>query len=77
MLHFLIRIIFSEIFDFKPAKWPGKIKLDPNKACDVKSGTEVILLVSICYKSLLFGAAYECKLPSRCVVFGCSDTPDP
>ena len=45
-----------------------------------KSGTEVILLVSICYESLLFGAAhehkYECKMPSLCVVFGCSNTPD-
>ena len=84
MLHFPIRRIFSEIFDFKPAnfqKWPGKIRLDPIKARDVKSGTEVILLVSICYKSLLFGAAYEhkyeCKMPSLCVVFGCSNTPDP
>ena len=81
---FPIRKIFSEIFDFKPAnfqKWSGKIRLGANKACDVKSGTEVILLVSICYKSLLFRAAherkYECKMPSHCVVFGCSNTPDP
>ena len=39
------------------------------------------MLVSICYKSLLFGAAYEheyeCKMPSLCVVFGCCNTPDP
>ena len=86
MLHFPIRKIFSEIFDFKPAnfqKWPGKIRLGPNKARDVKSGTEVILLVSICYKSILFGAAYEhkydyeCKIPSPCIVLGCSNTPDP
>ena len=84
MLHFPIRKIFSQIFDFKPAnfqKWPGKIRLSPNKARDVKSGTEVILQVSICYKSILFGAAYEhkyeCKIPSLCVVFGCSNTPDP
>ena len=84
MLHFPFRKIFSEIFDFKPAnfqKWPGKIRLSPNKARDVKSGTEVILLVSICYKSILFGAAYEhkyeCKIPSLCVVFGCSNTPGP
>ena len=84
MLHFPIRKIFSEIFDFKPAnfqKWPGKIRLSPNNARDVKSGTEVILLVSICYKSILFGAAYEhkyeCKIPSLCVVFGCSNTLDP
>ena len=84
MLHFPIRKIFSEIFDFKPAnfqKWLGKIRLGPNKARDVKSGTEVILLVSICYKSILFGAAYEhkyeCKMPSLCIVFGCSNTSDP
>ena len=84
MLHFPIRKIFSEIFDFKPAnfqKWSGKIRLGPNKARDVKSGTEVILLVSICHKSLLFVAAYEhkheCKMLSICVVFGCSNTPDP
>ena len=86
MLHFPIRKIFSEIFDFKPAnfqKWPGKIRLGPNKSRDVKSGTEVILLVSICYKSILFGAAYEhkydyeCKIPSPCIVLGCSNTPDP
>ena len=83
MLHFPIRKIFSEIFDFKPAnfqKWPGKTKLGPNKVRDVISGTEVILLVSICYKSILFSAAYEhkyeCKMPSLCVVFGCSNTPD-
>ena len=84
MLHFPIRKIFSEIFDFKPAnfqKWPGKIRLSPNIARDVKSGTEVILLVSICHKSILFGAAYEhkyeCRIPSLCVVFGCSNIPDP
>ena len=31
--------------------------------------------------AILFGAAYEhkykCKMPSLCVVFGCSNTPDP
>ena len=44
-------------------KRPEKIRLGPSKA--------------ICYKSLLFGAAYECKMLLRCVVFGCSDTPKP
>ena len=53
------------------------MRLGSKKACDVKSGTEVIVLVLICYKSLLFGQAYDCKMPSRCVVFGCSNTPDP
>ena len=77
MLHFPIRKIFSEIFHFKSAnfqKWPGKIRLGLDKARDIKSGTEVILLVSICYKSLLSGAAYEhkyeCKMPSLCAVLG-------
>ena len=72
---FAIQKIFSEIFDFiNPPILKSGPGLGPNKARDVKLGTEVILLVSICYKSTIvwfqhMSTNMSVKMPSLCVVF--------
>ena len=50
--------------------WPGKKSLSSNKACDVKSGTEVILS----HKSLLFSFEKGCAKFFVSLCFGAMST---
>ena len=54
--------------------WLGEKSLSTNGKCDVKSGTSYFTHI-VFYIIILFSVA--CKMPSRCVVYGCSNVPDP